>query len=163
MNLLHRCVYGMGLLGGIMMITSISAGENDGPLNAEGSAWAAFYEAGDLDGLMTLYMDDVVVALHGQPALFGKAAVREYFSSRIGKSAAKFELEYEVTQTHGNIAYLISKYWLRAVNNETGAVYKEAGRSMLVYKKDIDQRWKIAADIDQVTPDVSWPSPAGMD
>jgi len=98
MNPSGRLVCGICLLGSIMMFTSVNADENDSPLSAEGSAWAKFYEAGDLDGLMTLYMDDVVVALHGQPALFGKAAVREYFSSRIGKSTAKFELDYEVLE-----------------------------------------------------------------
>jgi len=146
----------------MLFYSGVSAEELSSPLGAAGISWAEFYEAGDLDGLMTLYMDDVVVALHGQPALFGKDAVREYFSTRIGKSEAKFELEYEVSEIHGEIAYLISKYWLRAVNKESGYVYKEAGRSMLVYKKAADGKWKIAADIDQATPDVAFPSPAGM-
>jgi ketosteroid isomerase-like protein len=163
MKFTTKCLTAFALVCSAFFINQIQAEELKSPLGEEGSLWAKYYEAGDLDSLMTLYMDDVVVALHGQPALYGKEAVREYFSTRIGKSAAKFELDYEVTETHGNIAYLISKYWLRAVNKETGAVYKEAGRSMLVYKKDTDQRWKIAADIDQASPDVGWPSPAGMD
>ena len=135
----------------------------DGPIRAEGSLWAEYYRAGDLDGLMTLYTDDVVVALHGQPALYGKDAVREYFSTRIGKAETTFELDYEVVEVHGDIAYIISKYWLHAVNREDGGVYKDAGRSMLVYKKGDDGKWKIAADLDQATPDVGWPSPGGIE
>ena len=50
---------------------------------AEGGEWASFYEQEDLEGLMTLYVDDAIVALHGQPALFGIDAIREYFSTRI--------------------------------------------------------------------------------
>ena len=152
-----------GLLAAVVQFAAPAAASEDGPIRAEGSRWADYYRAGDLDGLMTLYMDDVVVALHGQPALFGKEAVREYFSTRIGRAETTFELDYEVVEVHGDIAYIISKYWLHAVNRETRAVYRDAGRSMLVYKKDVDGQWKIAADLDQSTPDVGWPSPGGID
>ena len=128
---------------------------------AEGGKWAKYYEQADLEGLMTLYVDDAIVALHGQPALFGITAIREYFLTRIGKAESVFELDYELRETHGDIAYIISKYWLKATDNETGVVYKDAGRSLLVYKKQ-DGQWKIAADIDQATPDVVWPAPSGL-
>jgi ketosteroid isomerase-like protein len=128
---------------------------------AEGGKWARYYEQEDLEGLMTLYVDDAIVALHGQPALFGIVAIRDYFASRIGKADSVFELEYELRETHGEIAYIISKYWLKAVDKETGDTYLDAGRSLLVYKKQ-NGRWKIAADIDQSTPDVSWPAPSDL-
>ena len=64
-------------------------------------------------------------------------------------------------ETHGDIAYIISKYGLKATDNEAGVVYKDAGHSLLVYKKQ-DGQWKIAADIDQATPDVAWPAPSGL-
>ena len=128
---------------------------------AEGGKWAKYYEQENLEGLMTLYVDDAVVALHGQPALFGIGAIRDYFSTRIGKAESIFELDYELRETHGDIAYIISKYWLKAIDKETGAISKDAGRSLLVYKKQ-DGQWKIAADIDQATPDVTWPAPSGL-
>ena len=128
---------------------------------AEGGKWAKYYEQENLEGLMTLYVDDAVVALHGQPALFGIGAIRDYFSTRIGKAESIFELDYELRETHGDIAYIISKYWLKAIDKETGAIYRDAGRSLLVYKKQ-DGQWKIAADIDQATPDVTWPAPSGL-
>ena len=131
-------------------------------IEAEGGKWANFYEQEDLEGLMTLYVDDAIVALHGQPALFGIDAIREYFSTRIGKAESVFELDYELRETHGEIAYIISKYWLKATDKQTGEIYKDAGRSLLVYKKQNGQ-WKIAADIDQATPDVIWPAPSGLD
>jgi uncharacterized protein (TIGR02246 family) len=121
---------------------------------AEGGKWAHYYEQADLDGLMTLYVEDAIVALHGQPALFGIDTIRDYFAQRIGKAEATFELDYELRETHGELAYIISKYWLKATDKTTGALYKEAGRSLLVYKRQ-DGQWKIAADIDQSTPDVT--------
>lgn len=156
-----RSLVALALLLSVAAASALA--EEDSPIRAEGSLWAEYYSAGDLDGLMTLYMDDVVVALHGQPALYGKQAVRDYFSTRIGKADTVFELDYEVVEVHGEIAYIISKYWLHAIDRETGEAYRDAGRSMLVYRKDVDQRWKIAADIDQATPDVGWPSPGGIE
>ena len=126
-----------------------------------GQTWTRYYQEGDLDGLMTLYVEDAVVALHGQPALFGIEAVRTYFAPRIGQAEVSFELDYEVIEVQGDIAYIISKYWLHATNRETGKTFTDAGRSMLVYKKR-DGTWKIAADLDQATPDVSFPSPSGL-
>ncbi len=142
-----------------VMSKAADSGLND--IEAEGGKWARYYESEDLDGLMTLYVDDAVVALHGQPALFGKQAIRDYFAARLGKAESTFELKYEVRETHGDIAYIISQYWLKAVDKKSGDVLLDAGRSLLVYKKE-DGAWKIAADIDQSTPDVGWPSPNGL-
>jgi len=143
-------------------LSHLADADQHGPIQAAGSEWAKHYQAGDLDSLMTLYADDVIVALHGQPALYGKQAVRDYFSTRIGTSEVTFELDYEVEKVEGDIAWIISKYWLHSVNRETGFVYKDAGRSMLVYRKE-SGRWLIVADLDQATPDVGWPSPGGLE
>jgi ketosteroid isomerase-like protein len=145
-----------------LILSSVAVADFENEIAAEGGKWARYYEQGDLDGLMTLYVDDAIVALHGQPALFGIAAIRDYFSTRIGKAESIFELDYELRETHGEIAYIISKYWLKAVDKQSGATYRDAGRSLLVYKKHNGQ-WKIAADIDQATPDVSWPAPSGLE
>ena len=99
---------------------------------AEGGKWAHYYEQADLDGLMTLYVEDAIVALHGQPALFGIDTIRDYFAQRIGKAEATFELDYELRETHGDIAYIISKYWLKATDKTTGALYKDC----LLYTSD---------------------------
>ena len=162
----HRYTHKAGLL---LLISAVLAGvpglaeeSAANAIEAEGGKWARHYESENLQGLMTLYMDDVVVALHGQTALFGKEAVRDYFAARLGKAETVFELDYELRETHGDIAYIISKYWLKAVDKKTGAVYRDAGRSLLVYKKH-EGRWKIAADIDQATPDVNWPAPSGLE
>lgn len=145
-----------------LILSSVAVADFENEIAAEGGKWAHYYEQGDLDGLMTLYVDDAIVALHGQPALFGIGAIRDYFSTRIGKAESIFELDYELRETHGEIAYIISKYWLKAVDKQSGATYRDAGRSLLVYKKHNGQ-WKIAADIDQATPDVSWPAPSGLE
>ncbi|MEM9313869.1 MAG: DUF4440 domain-containing protein [Pseudomonadota bacterium] len=126
-----------------------------------GAQWSKHYRQGNLDALMALYTDDAFVALHGQPALEGRAAIRRYFNERLGQADTTFELVYEQIEFHGDVAHIISRYWLRAVNRRTGAVVTDAGRSLLIYRWQAGQ-WRIAVDIDQATPDVRWPSPAGL-
>ena len=161
LRLSYRWWLSMLALSMSLLTSTQAVADFETEIAAEGGKWARYYEQEDLEGLMTLYVDDAIVALHGQPALFGIAAIRDYFSSRIGKADSVFELEYELRETHGEIAYIISKYWLKAVDKETGDTYLDAGRSLLVYKKQ-NGRWKIAADIDQSTPDVNWPAPSGL-
>lgn len=146
----------------LTVLTGCTNQKDPQALEAQGGKWANFYRTGDLDGLMTLYTEDAVVALHGQPALYGKEAIRAYFRSRIGKSDVTFELDYEVRESDENLGYIISKYWLVAKSRDSDNIYRDAGRSLLVYKKQ-NSEWKIAADIDQSTPDVFWPSPSGLD
>ena len=120
--------------------------------------WIEKFTSGDLDALMTLYEPDAFVALHGQPSLRGVAEIREYFSSRIGSPGIRFDLDIEQIEIHGDVAHLISKYWFE-LPIEGRDPYRDTGRSLLIYKKSDGHNWRIYVDIDQATPDVSWPKP----
>jgi len=118
--------------------------------------WKKYYEADDYDGLMTLYTDSPRVYLHGQPGLVGMQAVRDYFKPRVGTAKATFELDYETIEVYGDLAVLVSKYWLTLKTKDSKTPIRDQGRSMLIYKKDLNGEWKIAFDIDQSSPDVDW-------
>ena len=120
------------------------------------SLWIKYYEADDLEQLMMLYMDDAFVALHGRPSLRGVEQVQAFFAPGMGKAETNFELDIEEIQIHGDTAHLLSKYWLTAISKGDGSIYKDAGRSLLIYKRDLDNQWKIYLDIDQSTPDAGW-------
>ena len=115
--------------------------------------WIELYTAGDLDRLMTLYAPDAIVALHGRPALRGVEQVRNFFAPGMGKSRVTFEIDIEEIQVHGDTAHLLSKYYLTAEPLEGGDIYRDAGRSLIIYKRDADNEWKLYLDIDQATPD----------
>ena len=118
--------------------------------------WIELYTAGDLDGLMTLYTEDAVVALHGRPALRGVEQVRNFFAPGMGKSRVTFAIDIEEIQVHGDTAHLLSKYYLTAEPRDGGDVYRDAGRSLLIYKRSPDNEWKLYLDIDQATPDAQF-------
>jgi uncharacterized protein (TIGR02246 family) len=116
--------------------------------------WLSAFQAGDLDRLMTLYLPDALVALHGQPALHGKEAIRAYFAPGMGKSDIDFRIEIDSIHVHGRTADLVSRYWFTAQPRAGGPAYRDAGRSVVLYRRDTDGRWKIRLDMDQDTPDV---------
>ena len=118
--------------------------------------WIEFYTAGDLDRLMTLYTEDAIVALHGRPALRGVEQIRNFFAPGMGKSRVTFEIDIEEIQVHGDTAHLLSKYYLTAEPKSGGDVYRDAGRSLIIYKRNADNEWKLYLDIDQATPDATF-------
>ena len=115
--------------------------------------WIDLYTAGDLDRLMTLYTQDAIVALHGRPALRGVEQIRNFFAPGMGKSKVTFEIDIEEIQIHGDTAHLLSKYYLTSEPKAGGDTYRDAGRSLLIYKRNADNEWKLYLDIDQATPD----------
>lgn len=125
-----------------------------------GGHWIKHYKAGDLESLMALYTDDARVMLHEQPALVGKEAIRGYFETTMGKNDVDFQIDVERAEIIGDVAYLISKYWMTVTPPNGVEPWRDAGRSLLIYKKSDDGKWLIHADIDQSTPDVTWPAPS---
>ena len=118
--------------------------------------WIELYTAGDLDRLMSLYTEDAIVALHGRPAMRGVEQVRNFFAPGMGKSRVTFEIDIEEIQIHGDTAHLLSKYYLTSEPVSGGDTYRDAGRSLLIYKRNEDNEWKLYLDIDQATPDAQF-------
>ena len=128
-------------------------------IRASAHQWVVNFEAGDLAGLMTLYMPQARVALHGQTIRIGKAAIAAGFAPGLAaKPDVKFLLDIEEIQVHGDHAFLLSKYWYTSHGGGLPEI-AETGRSLLEYQRDHDGRWKILVDIDQATPDVVFPPP----
>jgi uncharacterized protein (TIGR02246 family) len=145
------------LFTALLMTGSASAGDAataERAIRAGVDEWLVAFKAGDLDRLMRLYMPDALVALHGQPALHGKDAIRAYFAPGMGKSDIEFRIEIDAIRVHGDTADLVSRYWFTARPHDGGNTYRDAGRSVVLYTRDQDGRWKIWLDLDQDTPDV---------
>ena len=164
--LIHRCrVSARALAGACLLTVAVFASAaadsvaDKAAIEAAGDSWIRAFRGGDIDALMNLYTADARVALHGQPALLGVDAIRAYFAPKLGTADVDFLLETEEIQVHGDVAHLVSKYWYTARPNDGGEAYRDAGRSALIYKRAADGTWKIHLDIDQATPDVSFPAP----
>lgn len=160
----------------ILVVLALVAAPATGPASAAGDSrtwrgeqraivaaadeWTAAYTSGDLERLMKLYMPDAVVALHGQPALRGLEQIRAYFAPRLGKGRTTFQLDVERIDVERRQATLLSAYWFTLERGADREPIRDAGRSLIVYRKDRDGRWKILIDIDQGTPDIAFPAPS---
>lgn len=134
------------------------AGPDEDAIRAHGHQWVRAFKAGDIEGLMRLYTPDAEVALHGQPKLKGVAAIRGYFAPRLQTPPeADFLLKEESLEVHGRLAIFMSRYWFTL--RDHGQAIEDAGRSLIVYRKGADSRWRIRVDIDQASPDVAFPPP----
>lgn len=118
--------------------------------------WIETYTGGDLDALMQLYDPEASVMLHGQPALHGLMAIREFFSSAADDGSTRFDLLIDNIVVHGDLAHLVSRYWLERTDADGEVSYRDAGRSLLIYRKSDRGAWRIYVDIDQSTPDARW-------
>jgi uncharacterized protein (TIGR02246 family) len=134
------------------------AGPDEDAIRAHGHAWVRAFKAGDIEALMRLYTPDAEVALHGQPKLKGIDAIRGYFTPRLKTPPdADFLLKEESLEVHGNLAIFLSRYWFTLRTG--GKAVEDAGRSLIVYRKGTDGKWRIRVDIDQASPDVTFPPP----
>ena len=112
-------IFVKGLLLGALslpLVNPVAAGEQEDIAAVKHAAeqWITLYTAGDLDGLMSLYAPDAIVALHGRPALRGVQQIRDFFAPSLGRNRVNFEIDIEEVQIHGDAAHLLSRYYLTA-------------------------------------------------
>lgn len=149
-------VLACGLAASATMASEPSPADREAVEQA-GNDWVAAFTGGDLERLLKLYEPDATVALHDQPMLQGIEAIRQYFSQRVGRGEVEFVTRPERVEVDGRTAFVLSAYWFTLKVPGRAEPFRDAGRSLLVYRKDDAGRWLIQLDIDQTTPDVKFP------
>ena len=120
---------------------------DEAAITAAGVALAQAAEAKDLDKCMSFYVDDPVLFVPGAPASIGKDAVRQAFAGFLEVQALKLEtsgLIIDVAQS-GDLAFERGSY-ANTITDAKGKTTTETGKLALVWKKQADGSWKIAAD-----------------
>ncbi len=147
------------LLAGPVVASGSTIDAEQAEIEALGHTWIEAFRSGDLETLMSLYEPDAIVALHGKPALRGLSEVREYMTSAAGRGDIEFVVDLERIEVNGDLAYLVSGYWFSVTPEDSDEAIRDSGRSVLIFRRGSDDRWRIAVDIDQATPDVVFPAP----
>ena len=120
---------------------------DEAAITAAGVALAQAAEAKDLDKCMSFYVDDPVLFVPGERAVIGKDAVRQAFAGFLGVQTLKLEtsgLIIDVAQS-GDLAFERGSY-SNTITDAKGKTTTETGKLALVWKKQADGSWKIAAD-----------------
>ena len=159
MSLMTSRLFIAALLAGPVTALASTVDADRAEIEALGHTWIEAFRGGDLETLMSLYEADAIVALHGKPALRGLTEVREYMASAAGRGDIEFIVDLERIEVHGDLAYLVSGYWFSVTPEDSDEVIRDSGRSVLIFRRGGDGRWRIAVDIDQATPDVVFPAP----
>ena len=145
----------------IAFFVALPAAANDdlAALDQLGEDWRNAYQAGDIDGLRALYEPDVWLMTRDQPAKKGRDAVLAYFEA-IAASGNKGDIkfEYEERVIDGDYAFNIAKWWLIVSGPDGNEIFRDSGRSFLVFKRGDDGKWRIWRDMDNHSPDVVFPN-----
>jgi uncharacterized protein (TIGR02246 family) len=116
-------------------------------ITAAGNALGQAAEAKDVDKCMSFYVDDPVLFIPGAPAIIGRDAVRKTMQGFLGAQSLKLEtsgLIIDVAES-GDLAFERGSY-SNTITDAKGKTTTETGKLVLVWKKQADGSWKIAAD-----------------
>lgn len=116
------------------------------------SDWLDAYSNGDLDSLMAIMHPDAILMPHGQRTSRGSEAIREYFSTRIGRPGVTFVDNLQEIRINGDWAYVLGTFELKVTQDSPEKPpYLHSGRYLVLYEK-IDGNWKMLRDMDNAAP-----------
>ncbi len=116
-------------------------------IQAADADWAKAAEAKDLDKMTAPYLDDAVLFSPGAPAVVGKDNIRKFFSRMTNGPAMQFafsNVTVDVARS-GDVAEDRGSMQV-TVTDKKGKSTTETGQYVLVWKKQADGSWKVAAD-----------------
>jgi ketosteroid isomerase-like protein len=112
--------------------------------------WSRATETQPLDdsiGYFSYLLDEAVFLPPNEPAWKGKEAIRNMMNAMFGMPG--FKAHWQPTQAEaagsGDLGYSIGAYEI-SVNDPTGAPMTEQGKYLVVWKKQADGKWKVAAE-----------------
>ena len=120
---------------------------DEAAITAAGDALGQAAEAKDLEKCMSFYVDDPVLFVPGAPAVVGKDAVRKALQGFLAVGALKLETSGTIIDvaSSGDLAFERGSY-ANTITDAKGKTTTETGKLVLVWKKQGDGSWKIAAD-----------------
>ncbi len=109
-----------------------------------GEEWAQHWNRNELDKLIDAYADDAVYLPPHHGAVHGREAIREYLKGPLSHGVR--DLTYKVTfiKHSGDLAYDVGRYTMTVPQH--GNTRKDEGKYLVVWKKQADGKWRIAAD-----------------
>lgn len=125
--------------------------------------WAQASASGDVERIVSFWADDAVVLPPGQPAVVGKAAIREYV--RAGLAMPGFSITWEPERasvsSSGDVGYLVERNRVTMADAE-GHVRAQEGKAVTIWRKDGSGAWKCVVDTWNANPDPDAPVQVGQ-
>ncbi len=109
--------------------------------------WNAAMNAGDVDGVISLYTDDTVQMPPNEPALVGKEAVRRSFQTLMEQNTIQANALTEEVQVVGDRAFIRGTYTQTLTPKAGGEAVKETGKWINFNQRQPDGSWKISREM----------------
>jgi uncharacterized protein (TIGR02246 family) len=109
--------------------------------------WAAAVAAGDLERALSYWTDDAVVLPPDQPAVVGKAAIRNFVMAALAVPgfSITWQPERAVVSVDGGMGYLIERNET-TFNDDSGTRKAQNGKAVTIWQKQADGAWKCVVD-----------------
>ena len=120
---------------------------DEAAIRAAGDALGQAFESKDIEKSLSFYVDDPVLFVPKGPAVIGKDALRkafEPFMSVPGLKASTSGVIIDVAAS-GDLAFERGSF-TNTITDAKGKTTTEMGKLVLVWKKQADGSWKVAAD-----------------
>ena len=111
-------------------------------------AWRAGWLAGDAEALLSLYAEAPVLMPQGQPAVWGKAAIRKLYRAVIAEFVITSRGRLQEVEVSGDWGYFWSTYTLTARPKAGGRPSRSRGKSVFIVRRQRTGAWKITRLID---------------
>lgn len=123
-----------------------------------GAQWQALYAAEDYDAIPELYTEDALVMPRGRPAIEGRAALRRALGGLAAGRKVAIQIVERELRLLGDHAWLVGAFRVSYGDGEKHSATTEYGRSLIIFRRDDDGRWRIHRDIDSPAPiPETWP------
>jgi ketosteroid isomerase-like protein len=117
-------------------------------VSASNQEYVRFIIASDLDGLMTLYADDVVYMPPGQATIYGKAGIREIWASYFANfDTISLISTIDAVAVSSELAFARGHYQSSVRDKKDGAIYHEAGTFAETNRRDGNGIWRVTNEI----------------
>jgi uncharacterized protein (TIGR02246 family) len=109
--------------------------------------WSATAARNDLDGTVAFYADDAVMLPPNAPIATDRKSIRESWSGLLGpNTAVSWKVSKVEVAKSGELGYLYGAYSLTIQNPKGGALVRDSGKLVEIWKKQVDGKWKCIID-----------------
>ena len=109
-------------------------------------AYVAAINSNNVDTLLADLTDDIVYQSPGEPEIVGKAAVRKWLAEYFGSTRTHWEKTSIGFVANGDWAFERYTYKSTDTDKNTGAVTKDMGKGINIFRRGRDGRWRVAID-----------------
>lgn len=103
--------------------------------------------AGDIDRLISLYMDDGIRMLPDVPAIIGKENIKSHFQKQADLIDVKATMNNEEVRETSDWGFVRGNFSLEITPKGEGEKFKRTGKYLTILEKQADGSWKFAREI----------------